>query len=245
MTTDSMKPDRDLPKWLWLGLPVAVVLGQVGTRLLGREAYLDLMHGELGLVENLTLVFLFVAIVLGVRLFLRRRTVPGRLFGLWTLLLTVGAVYFAGEEASWGYHLLGVEVMGGLVEINDQQEPNLHNLEGLAGTLLDQGPRSLLTIAAGVGGILVPLWQRFKRPITWPTAWIWPTIACLPTAVLAVGVTLPSKVFKLLDMEVQLARQGEYKELFLALFIMRYLASLTCRLAGKTSGTDPVGHGRP
>ena len=103
----------------------------------------------------------------------------------------------------------------------------------------------LLTIAAGVGGILVPLWQRFTRPITSPPGWIWPTIVCLPTAVLAVGVTLPSKVFDLLGMEVQLARQGEYKELFLALSIMMYLASLTCLLGGKTSGTGPVGHGQP
>ena len=245
MTTESIQPDRDLPKWVWVGLPVAVVLGQIGTRLLGQETYGNLMHGEFGLVENLTLVLLFVAIVLGIRLVLRRHAVPGRLFGLWALLLTVGAVYFAGEEASWGYHLFAVEVMGGLMEINHQQEPNLHNLEGMAGTLLDQGPRGLLTIAAAVGGILVPLWNRFKAPITWPTAWIWPTIVCLPTAVLAVGVTLPSKVFRLLGMEVQLARQGEYKELFLALFIMVYLASLTCRLGGKMSGTDRVGHGQP
>lgn len=240
MTTDSIQPGRDLPKWLWVGLPVAVVLGQIGTRLLGRQTYLNLMHGEFGLVENLTIVFLLVAVVLGVRLFLRRRAIPGKLFGLWALLLTVGAVYFAGEEASWGYHLFGVEVMGGLVEINHQQEPNLHNLEGFAGTLLDQGPRGLLTIAAGLGGILVPLWHRFKAPITWPTAWIWPTFVCLPTAVLAVGVTVPSKIFRLLGMEVQLARQGEYKELFLALFIMVYLASLTCRLGGKMSGTQQV-----
>lgn len=241
MTTDSIRPDRDLPKWLWLGLPLAVVLAQVVTRMMGRETYVELMHSEFGLVENLTLVFLFVAIVLGIRLLLRRRAVPGRLFGLWTLLLTLGAVYFAGEEASWGYHLLGVEVMGGLKEFNHQQEPNLHNLEGIPGVFLDQTPRFLLTAAAAIGGILVPLWQRYKTPITWPTSWIWPTIVCLPTAVLAVGVTIPSKIFSLLGMDVQVAHQGEYKELFLALFMMMYLASLTSRLGGRSSPETP-GH---
>ena len=234
MTNNSIQTKSDLPKWLWLGLPLAVVLSQVVAWLVGRG---DVMRSEFGLVENLTLVALFTAIVLGIRLILSRAGAPGRLFGVWTLILTLGAVYFAGEEASWGYHLFGWEIMGGFKEINDQQEPNLHNLSGIAGTLLDQLPRTLLTVAAVIGGILVPLWQRFVRPITWINDWIWPTIVCLPAAVLAVSVTLPAKTLGLLDVKMKIAGQGENKELFLAMFIMMYLASLTYRFGRRSSGS--------
>lgn len=226
--------ETELPRWLWLGFPPLLLLPLVVSRLKGREAYDALVRSELGLIENMTLVVLCVAIVLSVMLFLRRRAVGSRLFGPLMAIMVLGLVYFAGEEASWGYHFFDWEVLGGLTETNNQGEPNLHNQEGFLGGLLDQLPRTLLSIAAA-GGILIPLIAR-RRKLPMGKYWLLPTIVCLPTCVLALTITLPRKIFKAIDLDDadRILRQGETKEYFLALFLMLYMASLYARLrAGK------------
>ena len=62
---------------------------------------------------------------------------------------------------------------------DDQDEPNLHNLDTW-GVLLDQLPRSLLTLAALVGGVLTPLWLSRKRAFRALPVWLMPTLVCTP-----------------------------------------------------------------
>ena len=238
MTNHARQPQRtDLPRWLWLGFPPLIIVTHVVTRLIGRDTWLHWMKSEFGVVEIGTLVLLAIAVTLGVMTFLGRKQVDSRLFGPWVVLLTAGCFYFLAEEASWGHHwgwqLFGEELSQQLEKHNDQGETNIHNLPGLAGNILDNLPRFLLSVAAFVGGILVPLRSKLKRPVTWPNSWIWPTMACMPTALLALVIGVPKRIMRWLEVHEQYPtefRSGETKEYLLALFLMFYLASLYCRL---------------
>jgi len=234
-STPSDLNSVDLPRWLWLWFPPLILVAHAVTWVMGEDVHRSVMSTEFGLVEVLTFSFLVTAVVLALLSFARRRTVDNVLFSGLMLMMAAGCVYFGGEEVSWGYHWgvlpLGEELSGDLMSTNDQGEPNLHNQEGLIGSLLDQLPRSLLGLAAFVGGILMPLLARKRKVITWPTPWVWPTIVCLPTCALAVLITQPKHILKALDKEVSpLWKMGETKEYFLALFLMLYFASIYRRL---------------
>lgn len=223
--------------WLWLVFPPLVLVAHVVTRVISKGTWVLWMKSEFGLVENGTTVILLIAVVLGVMTFWHRKQVDSRLFGPWVLLLTLGCFYFAAEETSWGYHwgwqLFGEDMSEMLQKHNDQDEPNFHNLPGLLGNILDNLPRFLLSTAALVGGILVPLWSKYKRPVTWPTPWIWPTMVCLPVSALASVIRIPQRILRWLDLHEQFGREwrsGETMEYLLAVFLMLYLASLYCRV---------------
>ena len=141
-------------------------------------------------------------------------------------------MYFAGEELSWGQHYFGWETPEGWGNVNDQQETNLHNTSAL----FDQVPRTLLTIAALVGGIIVPLVLLFRGKCFDPKGdayWLWPTYIVMPASIGAIFVSFHEKAYKLFDSEVPFIldiRAGETKECLLAMFIMLYMLSLYKRL---------------
>ncbi len=217
--------------WLWIGVAPAIVLVQIIARAIGDDFYQTWIRGELGITETLTVVFLIFAVFYALRIFSLRQRVASGLFGPFALVMALGCFYFAGEEASWGQHWIGFATPEGIAERNEQGEFNLHNDPVLEG-LLDNLPRLLLTIAALVGGILAPL-VRKNAVINLQSAniwgWIWPTIVCLPTCVVAVFITMPSKLFEMLGTEMPYLldiAKGETKEFCLALFLMLYLLNL-------------------
>ena len=117
----------------------------------------------------------------------------------------------------------------GIAERNEQGEFNLHN-DPLLESVLDQLPRSLLTLFALVGGFLVPLLGRRRGPADFdtpgPWGWIWPARACMTAAFLAVTVTLPEKLLERDDADLPAWADisgGETKELCLAVFLLVYL----------------------
>ena len=118
------------------------------------------------------------------------------------------------------------------MDVNDQGETNLHNTSAL----LDQVPRMLLTIAAVVGGVLMPSYYLIKnKQFTADEffAWLWPTYVNIPTCLLAVLVSLHEKAYKLFDTTVPHIldiRAGETKECLLAMFLFMYIASFYKRL---------------
>jgi hypothetical protein len=234
----------ELPIWLWLWLPLALLAGVAASHFLGRDVYTKVVFSEWGIVENVTVLFLIVAVVGGVRLLVARQ-LPDRLLDLWIAMLTLGCFYFAGEEASWGQHLFGWTTPDGWAAVNDQQETNIHNMMGTG--LFDQVPRTALAIIALVGGVVIPILRR-RQASNNATFWnlhplFWATLVCTPSALLAVTVSVPGKVLGKLGADVpHLLRvfPGEVKELYLAMFLMLYLLSLTKRLQTHSAGTISI-----
>ena len=91
-----------------------------------------------------------------------------------------------------------------------------------------------------VGGILYPIWTRFRSPSSesaWQI-WFWPRYVCLPAALLAVVVRLPEYARLWFDTTLHswlVFRANEPQEFGFALFLLIYLWSLRCRLNGRAS----------
>jgi len=221
----------DLPKWLWLWLPILVASFPYVMRIVNVESD-QYVYGELGIIENLTFIVLLIAIVLGIMSIAKTKSFKFLVFRAWLTLLVLGCIYYAGEEISWGQHWIGWATPESWMSINDQGETNLHNTSAL----LDQVPRTLLTIAAVVGGVLIPsyfLMRDIKLSANSFYAWLWPTYVDIPTCLLAVLVSLHEKVYKLFDTTVPHLldiRAGETKECLLAMFLFMYIASFYKRL---------------
>ena len=157
----------ELPSWLWLWLPLAIFGVSLAIKILDQGIYSKWVIGEQGFIENGSLVLLAVAIVYGIRIVLLQAPDPAPTWiRWWVLLIALGSIYFFGEEASWGQHLFGWSPSDGWRDLNQQDETNLHNVEGILGVVFDQVPRNLLTAAAVVGGIIVPLYRRI-RSLEW------------------------------------------------------------------------------
>ena len=188
------------------------------------------LFSEFGVYELLTFVFLFFAIMVYISL-LSYPACQGW-FKPWISLLLAGTIYFAGEEISWGQHFFSWTTPDVWQAINDQAETNLHNTHAL----LDQLPRNALSLAAGFGGIVVPLWRAVKNhhpSALSPAGWLWPTRACAPVCALALTLSpFDDWVESHPDLPVWLNTSGgELKEGLLALFILFYAVSLKRRLS--------------
>jgi hypothetical protein len=222
----------DLSPWLTMALPLAFLVLAFGSRAVSEELYRRVVMSETGIVENATVILLIPAILAGIAVFAGRGRLPWPWIGWWALLLAVAALYFAGEEASWGQHWFGWGTPDWVGTLNDQGETNLHNMS----SWLDQKPRIVLLTWVLVGGIVVPLWfrrRRFDPRVDW-RAWFWPTMACVPPAVLGVLVHLLDvwRDDSGLPMPALLrVRNAELQELFFACFVLFYLGSLWVRLS--------------
>lgn len=222
---------EDLPKCLWLWLPIMVALFPYVMRVIDVETD-SYVFGEHGIIENYTFIVLFIAIVLGVLSILKMKSFEFPFFKIWLTILVLGCVYYAGEEVSWGQHWFGWGTPEGWLEVNDQGETNLHNTSAL----LDQVPRMLLTIAAVVGGVIIPVFFLMRDKVFSTNeffGWLWPSYVNIPTCLLAVLVSLHEKVYKLFDTTVPNIldiRAGETKECLLAMFLFMYIASFYKRL---------------
>ena len=218
---------KDLHKLIWLVLPIAVFVIPYLSRFGGKNADLYL-YMENGWIEVSTVIFLIIAIALGA-LFLKSHNFSNyNWLRRWFILLILGCIYFAGEEMSWGQHIFGWETPRGWLGINDQSETNLHNTS----PLFDQIPRNLLSVAALIGGILVPFYRIFTKNFPVPQSvhfWLWPTHVCIPAALFSMLVSWQEKIYEPLGIEIPAIldiRSGEVKESLLALFIMIYILSI-------------------
>ena len=223
--------DQGLPKWLWLWFPPLLLLIIVPLKILAPTFYNVWIDGELGLIELATPVVSIAGAIVGFVLLRRAALLPTRRIRIWVLLVSLGCVYFAGEELSWGQHLFGWSTPAYLEEVNDQEETNLHNIS----SWFDQKPRMLLEFWVLIGGVV---WPLLRRPTTLPgrdSYWFWPTIEVLPSAALAILIRLPERLKSLFGIE-QLPlelRFSEPQEYYFALFLLIYLASMLRRAANQ------------
>lgn len=233
MPQDSPHSARDLSPLWWLWFPPLLLIIQVTAYLADRPFYSRWIDGELGLIELGTVLVILPGIVAGFLIWRDRQPLPTTWLSYWCLLVTLGCIYFAGEELSWGQHLLGWQTPEPVQAINDQQETNLHNIS----SWLDQKPRLLLEIWVIVGGLIIPLWSKIKGSTPSSAAnwryWFWPSRIVLFTAVLVVLVKLPEKLNDWFDVPRPPPldmRVSETQEFYFGLFLSLYLASIYLRL---------------
>ncbi len=231
---------RDLRPAVWLGLPLVSFGICLAIALADPGAYRTyIRRHEHGLLEQGTVLCLAPAVVMGLAMFRRRREFPAAKLGWWCLAIAAGALYFGGEECSWGQNYFHWPTPEGWAKLNDQNETNLHNTSGL----FDQVPRGLLTLAAFCGVVMpIALWTRRRAwdPQTSRLAWLVPTVAALPSGLLAVLSGLPQKAYGRYDGKHSTqtwygemffdGRHAELKEFFLAMFILMYVWSVAHRL---------------
>ena len=159
---DLGKP-RDVSWIFWLALPLGSLAMRLLVPFLGEARCEFLMRNELGLVENATVLFLLPAFVVSVLIFLRRHELP-RGAGWVMLILGLAALFFAGEEISWGQHYFGFDTPRAIAEVNRQQEFNIHNTYSkYGGNLLNNVPRQLLNVAMFAAIILPLVLLAFRR----------------------------------------------------------------------------------
>jgi hypothetical protein len=243
---------RDVRRLYSIGLPVLSLVICVAVALVDPQFYrMRIRRHEVGLLEQGTVICLVPAVVMGVMVLRRRRELPAKWLGVWVMLLTLGALYYAGEECSWGQNYFGWLTPESWSQINDQHETNLHNTS----SLFDHAPRALLSVAAGVclvAPFVLPRRRRQWDPRTNPRAWFFPTVAVVPAAAMALAVSVPQQLYGKYDKtneavswfaEMFLAgRHSELKEYFLAMFILMYLWSFATRLGGLTQEQPAVGN---
>jgi glucan phosphoethanolaminetransferase (alkaline phosphatase superfamily) len=183
--------------------------------------------------EHLTVVVLVVAIAAGVYLLWRlRKRLPLPWLKYWMLLCTAGAVYFAGEEASWGQWYFGWETPEEFARLNRQGETNLHNTS----EALNYYPKLLSGLFVVLVGWLIPWTLHLRgwkpRPQDW-LEWILAPRACWPVGFLFLVFWICSEI------ELSpLDRLGasEWRELWIAWFLTLYLISYAVRLRSEGPG---------
>lgn len=231
-----------LPAWQRLWFPPALIVVIMAVRIVDEEVYRRWIDGELGLIELATPLIALIGFAVGLRLWLRLRgTAPHSLLRVWVGMLALACFYLAGEELSWGQQLFHWQTPEAIIEVNDQQETNLHNMS----SWFDQKPRLLLEMWVLFGGIVMPLIEWRRRATRSPASfgyWFWPTLDCLPTAAIAIAVRLPPRIKDWLELPVlpYEIRYSEPQEYYFALFLVLYLASLSIRVRG-APGVPAVG----
>lgn len=231
--------DRDIsPHWFWLAL--GLVIAQLAARyFLPNDLYSQHVGAaETGLVELLTPVALAPGIVFGGLILLRlHRHLPTLNSRIWMGLVTLGAIYMAGEELSWGQWLFYWDTPEQWAAINDQNETNLHNTSAW----LDQKPRLLLELWALIGAIRIwVLDARGRQTDPGTTAyWFWPSRPLAWTGLLSALVMMPERVKDWWGIRLPSPfdiRVTETQELVLGLFISLFLASAWVRIKAARAG---------
>ncbi|MFK7956596.1 MAG: hypothetical protein AB8B96_10900 [Lysobacterales bacterium] len=207
---------------LWL-LPWLILASVIAARIaLPVEEFRARLMGELGPIELGTVVILAIAI--GVGLHLLRQPNHNGLQKVWFVMVVLGCVYFAGEEMSWGQHLVGWSTPDSIAELNDQQETNLHNMS----SWLDQKPRLALELWMVFGALLaIYRWLAGPSlPLREPWIWALPGLSCASAGVAVLLSRLPERLG---DIVPALAaapfdiRLAEVQELLIGVHLLSYL----------------------
>lgn len=226
--------NRLLPNWIWLWFPPLLAVLVIAVKLVSPDAYARFIDGERGLIELATPLVAITGVIIGIRTLRLCGRITSRAIRIWILLTTLGCVYLAGEELSWGQQLFRWDTPEGIARINDQNETNLHNVS----SWFDQKPRLLLELWVLIGGIVLPLQRLAGKAESQAentfTYWFWPTLECLPTALLAIAITLPERYKKIAGIESLPfeIRWSEPQEYYFALFLLIYLLAIQRRLQG-------------
>lgn len=190
--TDSMNFIRACI-WLPICLFVFRLVAYYADPLLHIEKH---VQSEYGIYENLTFVFLLLAVVLiaNTTTVLRQNALLLKK----TILLSfaLGCIYFAGEEISWGQHFFKWQTPEAWDEINKQGETNIHNTYAI----FDYFPREILIASLVFYCSFLPMISFFPamRNGFWEKhfAWLYPEPRLALVAGLMLLTRLPDRLVK-------------------------------------------------
>ena len=236
---------KDLNLCLWFFLPIIILFIILFTKIAFTEIFNKFFPSEGGIIENGTFVILFFSIIIS---FLTLKIIKIKIKQKKLLIIiffyTLGLIYFAGEEISWGQHWFHWEATEFFKTYNDQyigntSETNFHNIS----SWFDQKPRILLTFFVLIGGIICPIFLSNNININSLKFWIYPTYHSFPTSLICLFFFLLDNSYKILcfgepgiDNYCKYLpyflyfRTSEIIELYIALFLLIYISSINFRL---------------
>ncbi len=214
---------------LWILLPLFLLLAWTAFEYIADPQTVADAVAENGLIE-IAQVFaisigLFAALVKLRHLDWREQ----KFLVFWFSMASLGCLYIAGEEISWGQWVLLWESSDFWLAINDQNETNLHNTS----SWLDQKPRILLEIGVVVSGLIL-VWLRKRHPQKIP-AWLMPLIPASPAACVAglyVFVKLTDVVWNVFEIKLY-ARASEVIEFLIYYYITVYVIDFDTKTTRK------------
>lgn len=175
---------------------------------------------QTGLLEFINALFPLIVALIALRLLVYPFIWRDKLLRVWMILMVVGGIYLAGEEASWGQHYVGWTTPEFWTEVNDQQETNLHNTS----SWLDQKPRLVLTVGMIVSTLIFPIFLIFKPHMPMRQFdFVYPPLALIPLAVILFFTELYKQLKRVLpDHWITNLRPGELQEVYIVWFLLAY-----------------------
>jgi hypothetical protein len=143
-------------------VPVMIMLGMVA--IVPTPDLFVWITAEDSAMEWLQFLLIFASSLIFARLSLRLFQGRQSMLGLFCLIMTLGALFVAGEEIAWGQHIFGWSTPEALEALNVQQETTLHNISGAHPVFI------YAVMLAGLYGTLVPLlkslwWNRQNQSL--------------------------------------------------------------------------------
>ena len=221
-----MDNNDPLPSFWWLWFPAGTFVLFVLIEIFLPPQHYGLFVNENGLLELSHVLMMSIGAILAF-LNLRQINIKARKFlAFWFGAALLGCIYIAGEEISWGQQIFKWATPEGWMDINDQQETNLHNTT----SWLDQKPRLILEIGVITGGILLPLALRFmpQKIPAWLTT-ITPPDKMAVCAVVFLIAKISDKVGDFSNIYL-FKRASEVTEFYMMFFIALYLYAMLRRL---------------
>lgn len=214
--------DKPVSKIWWLWVPLLFLAVQAVIEVVFDHETLVHMHTEGGPHESLQFFLLVAAMIVAVRTLVGFPVRARPWLAAYIALAALCCLYVAGEEVSWGQHIIGWTTPEFWAAVNDQGETNLHNTS----SWLDQKPRLLLEIGVGIGGLLIPALRRWRPgalPVRfaalYPPDWLAVTAGC---ALLCKVADAAAEGFGLNVFE----RVSEVIELYLYWFVFLYMVNM-------------------
>lgn len=225
--------------WWWLVLPLAATIAIILTFRIDETFYREWILPEgYGVLELSQFMLALGGFLIALSLLFRPYVKGWKLLYAACAIFAIACFFIAGEEHSWGQHFFHWGTPEYWAQINRQQETNLHNTFRVMNHL----PQLILEIGILVGGILMPLWQRFIGPFRDPLLKLFaPASALMPIALCALFFKIAKRVG---DDDASwdiVTRPSEAMELFFYLFIFGYLIVFARRVAALQRKSDDAG----
>ena len=212
---------KELSPVYWLWIPIVAMAVQIILEIFVPSDILSKLHSENSVHETLQFIIMVLAFCVAVSFFFSKIS-KTFLLKFWFGLAALCSFYVAGEEISWGQHILDWTTPDFWSEVNDQQETNLHNTS----SWLDQKPRLILLLAIVGGTLVVPILKKYnilKLPAYLDI--LLPDPKLMTIALLVVIPQLVEKLFEVFDISI-FARFSEVQELYIFYFVLLYLVIL-------------------